>query len=68
VQLLRPLLGYTKSDHQRIVDRGEKLKVQSTAEEIQTYHKNWKEHVERMQEDKLPKLAFKYKPVKKQNI
>jgi hypothetical protein len=28
--------------------REEKLKAQSTAEEIQAYQKNWREHVERM--------------------
>jgi hypothetical protein len=41
------------------------LKVQSTVEEIQTYQKNWKEHIKRMQDDRLPKLAIKYQPVGK---
>jgi hypothetical protein len=32
-------------------------------EKNQTYQKNCKEHVERMQDDRLPKLALKYQPV-----
>jgi hypothetical protein len=30
-----------------------------------TYHNNWKEHVERMQDGKFPNLALKYQPVGK---
>jgi hypothetical protein len=48
------------------VDIREKLKVESIVEEIQTYQKNWKKHVKRMQDERLPKLAFKHKPVGKQ--
>jgi hypothetical protein len=45
----------------------EKLKVQGTVEETQTYQKNWKKHAEQMQDERLPKLTFKQKPVGKQN-
>jgi hypothetical protein len=37
------------------------------AEQIQTYEKNWKEHVERMQDDRIPKVALKYQPVGKRS-
>jgi hypothetical protein len=43
------------------------LKVQSIIEEIWTYQKNWKEHIERMQDEILPKLALKYQSVGKQS-
>jgi hypothetical protein len=36
-------------------------------EEIQTCQRKWKEHVERMQDDRPPKLALKYQPVGKRN-
>jgi hypothetical protein len=36
-------------------------------EEIQTYQRKWKEHVERMQDEIPPKLALKYQPVGKRN-
>jgi hypothetical protein len=39
------LLEYTKLDSQINVDIREQLKVQSVVKEIQTYQKNWKEHV-----------------------
>jgi hypothetical protein len=46
----------------------ERLKVQSIIEEMQTYHENWREHVERMQDGRFPKLALKYQPVGKRTI
>jgi hypothetical protein len=64
---LRPLLGCTKVDRQRNVDVRERLRVQSVVEEIQTYQRMWKEHVERMQDEIPPKLALKYQPVGKLN-
>jgi hypothetical protein len=48
MRFLRPLLGYTKLYHQRNVNIREQLEVQSIAEEIQTYQKNWKKHTERI--------------------
>jgi hypothetical protein len=62
MRFVRPSLAYAKIFRQRNVVIREKLKVQSISEEIKTYQKNWKEHVERIQEERLPKLAFKYKP------
>jgi hypothetical protein len=67
MRILRPLLAYTKSDRQRNVDMRERLRVQSIVEEIQTYQRMWKEHVERMQDERPPKLALKYQPVGKLN-
>jgi hypothetical protein len=47
------------------VDIKGKLPVQNTVEEIETYQKNWKEHIKKLQKKKrLPKSAFKYKPVR----
>jgi hypothetical protein len=65
MRFLRSLLGYIKLHIQRNVDISERLKVQNIVEEIQTYQKNWKEHVEKMQEERFPKLALKYQPVGK---
>jgi hypothetical protein len=67
MRLLRTLLGYIKLDRQRNIDRRGRLKVQSTAEVIQTYQRNWKEHVERKQDERFPKLSLKYQPVGKQS-
>jgi hypothetical protein len=40
------------------VDIRERLRVQSIVEEIQTYQRKWKEHVERMQDERPKKLAL----------
>jgi hypothetical protein len=47
------------------VDIRETLKLQSTAKEIHTHQKNWKDYITSMQDKRLPKSAFKYKPVGK---
>jgi hypothetical protein len=67
MRFLRPLLGYTKLDRQRNVDIRERLRTQSIVEEIQTNQRKWKEHVERMQDERPPELALKYQPVGKRN-
>jgi hypothetical protein len=67
MRFLKPLIGYTKLDRQRNVDIRERLRVQSIVEEIQTYQRKWKEHVERMQDERPPKLALKYQPVGKRS-
>jgi hypothetical protein len=58
MRFLRPLLGYAKLDRQRNVGIRERLRVQSVVEEIQTYQRKWKEHVERMQAERQPKLPL----------
>jgi hypothetical protein len=37
------------------VDIRERLRAQSTVEEIETYQRKWKENVERMQYERTPK-------------
>jgi hypothetical protein len=65
MRFLRALLGYTKLYFQRNVDIRGRLRVQSIVEEIQTYQKNSKGHIERMQAGRFPKSALKYQGVGK---
>jgi hypothetical protein len=58
-RLLTPSLGYTKWDYQRNVNIREKLTVRCIIEEIHAYQNNWKERVERMQDEGLPNVAVK---------
>jgi cell fate (sporulation/competence/biofilm development) regulator YmcA (YheA/YmcA/DUF963 family) len=58
MRFLRPLLRYIKLYLQRNVDIRELLIVQSILEEIQTYQKNCIEHVEMMQDERIPKLEL----------
>jgi hypothetical protein len=59
MRFLRPLLVYSKLDLERNVDIRQRLKVQNTVEEIQTYQWNSTEHVERWHDNRLPNLAVK---------
>jgi hypothetical protein len=61
MRFLRPLRGYTKLDRQRNVHIRERLRVQSRVKEIDIYQRNWKEHVERMKDER----PLKYQPVRK---
>jgi hypothetical protein len=58
---------HTQLDRQRNVDTRERLRVQSIEEESHIHQRKWKEHIERMQDERPPKLALKYQPVGKQN-
>jgi hypothetical protein len=59
MRFLRPLSGFTRLDHQRNADIGEKLQVLNIVEEIQKYQHNWKGHLQRMGRNRLPKLALR---------
>jgi hypothetical protein len=37
-------------------------------EYIYQYRKNWKEHVDRMSSDRIPKMILKYEPKGKRNL
>jgi hypothetical protein len=40
----------------------EKLGVQNTVLEIKHYQREWLQHVERMDTDRIPQQALKYRP------
>lgn len=46
----------------------ENLKVQHIVDEIQSYQKNWLQHVRRMVHSRIPSMALKYKPKGKHNV
>jgi hypothetical protein len=68
VKFLRHLLGITKLDRERNQSVREKLGVQSIVLEIQQYQREWLQHVERMDIDRIPKQALKYRPEGKRSI
>jgi hypothetical protein len=49
MKFLRSLLRLTRLDHQRNTTIQEKLKVEHLVDEIQSYQKNWLQHVKRME-------------------
>jgi hypothetical protein len=46
----------------------EKLGVQNIVLEIKPYQREWLQHVERMDTDRIPKQALKYRPKGKRSI
>jgi hypothetical protein len=68
MKFLRPLLGFTKLDHQRNAEIRERPHVQNIVEDICDYQKNKKKHLERMQRNRLPKQVMHYNPTAKRYI
>jgi hypothetical protein len=62
------LLGITKLDRERNPSAREKLGVQNIVLEIKLYQREWLQHVQRMDTDRIPKQALKYRLKGKRNI
>ena len=48
--------------------QGKKLGAQNIVEEIKQYQKNWLKHVQKMDTNRIPKQALKYRPKAQRNI
>jgi hypothetical protein len=68
MRFLRPLLGFTRLDHQRNSDIRQKLEVDNTVEDIQLYQKKWNWHLQRINRNRIPQLAFRYQPDGKRDL
>jgi len=65
---LRHLLGITKLDKEKNQCIGEKTGAQNIVKEIKQYQKKWLQHVQRMDRNRLPRQALKYRPEVRRNI
>jgi hypothetical protein len=68
MRFLRRNTGYTRWDHKRNEDILTELQILQITEFIFQYRKNWKEHVDRMSSDRIPKRTLKYQPKGKRNL
>jgi hypothetical protein len=68
MKCLRHLRGITELDRQRNQSMREKPGVQNTVLEIKQYQREWLQHVERMDTDRIPKQALQYRPKGKRSI
>jgi hypothetical protein len=66
MRFLRPLLGFTRLDHQRNSDICQKLEVGNIVEDIKLYQKKWNCHLQRMNRNRIPQLAFRYQPTERE--
>jgi hypothetical protein len=68
MKFLGHLLGITNLDRERNQSVREKLGVQNTVLEIKQYQREWLQHLERRNRDKIPKQALNYRPEGKRSI
>jgi len=62
------LLGITKLDKEKNQCIREKTGAQNIVKEIKRYQKKWLQHVQRMDRNRLPRQALKYRPEGRRNI
>ena len=68
MKFLRRLLGITKLDKEKNQCIREKTGAQSIVKEIKQYQKEWLQHVQRMDTNRLPKQALQYRPKGRRNM
>ena len=67
-KFLRHLLGIKKLDKEKNQCIREKTGAQNIVQEIKQYQKKWLQHVQRMDRNRLPRQALKYRPEGRRNI
>ena len=68
MKFLRLLLGITKLDKEKNQCIGEKTGAQNIVKEIKQYQKKWLQHVQRMDTNRIPKQALRYRPKGRRDI
>jgi len=68
MKILRNLLGITKLDKEKNQCIREKTGAQNIVQELKQYQKEWLQHVQRMDTNRIPKQALQYKPKRRRNI
>jgi hypothetical protein len=63
---MRRTAGYTRWDHKRNEDILTELQISQIKEFIYQCRKNWKENVDRMSSDRIPKMILKYQSKRKE--
>jgi len=62
MKFLRHLLGITKLDKEKYQCIREKTGAQNIVKEIKQHQKKWLKHVQRMDRNRIPKQALRYRP------
>jgi hypothetical protein len=68
MKFLRHFLGITKLDEEKNQCIREKTGAQNIVKEIKQYQEKWLQHVQRMDTNRIPRQALKYKPVGRRNV
>jgi hypothetical protein len=62
MHFLRSVAGYRLIDHRRNEHIREKLQIMDINSRIKDYQIKWLQHLERMEQNRIPKLLLNYKP------
>ena len=68
MKFLRHLLGITKLDKEKNQCIRRKTGAQNIVQEIKQYQKKWLQRVQRIDRNRLPRQALKYRPEGRRNI
>lgn len=63
MKFLRAIKGCNRSDRIRNEDIRQELGVTALREQLMEYRTNWKDHIRRMDNSRIPLQAYKYRPV-----
>jgi hypothetical protein len=67
-KFMRKTAGLTLWDHKRDEDILKKLKIEHVSKFIQNYLASWKNHIERMDSNRIPNNLLNYRPHGKRSI
>ena len=62
MNFLRPTAGYQRIDKKQNREIRQELNIEELNKTIIEYRTNWKQHLNRMTENRIPKAALNYKP------
>jgi hypothetical protein len=68
MKFLRHLQGITKLDKEKNESIRRKTGAQNIVKEIKQYQQKWRQHVQRMDENRLPRQALHYRPNGQRNV
>ena len=68
MRFLRPMAGYTYWDKKRSSNMREQLGIFNINDKLTQYKINWREYIQRMSDNRLPKIISNYKPEGRRNI
>ena len=68
MRFLRSVAGYRLTDRKRNIEIREELNVGELNEKIKTYRDKWKTHLGRMNQNRIPKAMYRYRPTGKRGL
>ena len=68
MRFLRPIAVYTLWDKKRNSDIREHLGIFNVNDKLTQYEIKWREHMQRMDDNRLPEKILNYKPEGRRNI